>query len=246
MKLKQLSCAVLTSLGAMASAHAVSSGQSDFTLLLLSPTAVEFGVDGQLGNATFGPSHFTGLIHAGLAGSYDAATGIYQFAGSDLSWLPPTAPDHTGLGVWAFKQVNSDLLIGNWATEVGTTKTADPATYTVFYIGDDTGTTVPTSGTADYTVTGINNGDALSGTYTANFTAGTLQGELSGSGTVTNLVIDATFGAGNATFSGDAVANSTVDGTTSGQFFGANAASLAGIAKFTDRQYDTAFGGVKQ
>ena len=43
-----------------------------------------------------------------------------------------------------------------------------------------------------------------------------------------------------------ATANGSVAGTTQGQFFGANAATLAGIATFAgNSQYDTAFGGSK-
>lgn len=257
MKLRQLSCAVLASLGVIASAHAaIGSNQSDYTSLILSPTAVEFGVIGQLDNATFGPSHFTGLIQAGLAGSYDAATGIYQFAGSDLSWLPPTAPDHTGLGVWAFKQVNSDLLIGNWATEVGTTKAADPNTYTVFYTGQNVDTAINSANygaQATYNVSGLNNGDHYSGDFTANFGAnatasGTLTGTLTdgtstfdlGTASINNAT--AAISGSNASWTGGKTAS---NGVVEGQFFNTQA-QLAGIAKFTDRQYDISFGGVKQ
>lgn len=260
MKLNQILLAIVVVAGAASSIQAgIVSGQSytnttdgvKFGTAYDGSGTAGGGVYGQLNdfNASF-QNHLVSFINnPAYGGSYDTNTGIYHLAaGVDLASIPYP---HTGLGVWNFKQVgSSDIWFGEWSKETKVngayTGQGDSSTRTVFYAGDDMGTTVPTSGTADYTVTGINNGDALSGTYTANFTAGTLQGELSGSGTVTNLVIDATFGAGNATFSGDAVANSTVDGTTSGQFFGANAASLAGIAKFTDRQYDTAFGGVKQ
>ena len=43
-----------------------------------------------------------------------------------------------------------------------------------------------------------------------------------------------------------ALANGVVFGNSEGHFFGADAASLAGIATFANRQLDTAFGGAKK
>ena len=60
------------------------------------------------------------------------------------------------------------------------------------------------------------------------------------------VAVAATINSANASFAGSATANGTVAGTSQGQFFGANAATLAGIATFAgNSQYDTAFGGSK-
>jgi len=127
------------------------------------------------------------------------------------------------------------------------------ASHTVYYAGDNTNTTVPTAGTATYTVAGINGSasNLLTGNFTANFGAGTLEGSLTGTGTtVSNLTLDGvTFNPGSAAFSGFAIANGTAglddSGAVQGHFFGANAAALAGIAKFDNVSYNTAFGGAK-
>ncbi|MNI33706.1 hypothetical protein D3C73_876660 [compost metagenome] len=60
------------------------------------------------------------------------------------------------------------------------------------------------------------------------------------------MAVAASINSANASFAGSATANGTVAGTSQGQFFGANAATLAGIATFAgNSQYDTAFGGSK-
>ncbi|MGK9568480.1 hypothetical protein O6461_24620, partial [Salmonella enterica subsp. enterica] len=63
--------------------------------------------------------------------------------------------------------------------------------------------------------------------------------------------LSANINTADASFAGtararDAVSNASLStGTTQGSFFSAGStASLAGIAKFSDRNYDTAFGGV--
>src|SRR3989475_8774276 len=59
-----------------------------------------------------------------------------------------------------------------------------------------------------------------------------------------SINVNANISSANASFAGTATANGSVAGTTQGQFFGANAATLAGIATFSgNSQYDTAFGG---
>ncbi|HHX5415373.1 TPA: hypothetical protein ACVEXK_000703 [Acinetobacter baumannii] len=54
---------------------------------------------------------------------------------------------------------------------------------------------------------------------------------------------------GTAAFAGLATANGTAgidnSGVVQGQFFGANASALAGIAQFDNVSYNTAFGGAK-
>ncbi|MCH4248934.1 MAG: transferrin-binding protein-like solute binding protein [Acinetobacter populi] len=268
MKLNQIAFALVATLGVVSVTQAALvsdqsyGGETGDGLLKLGTaytgSTAGGGVDGQLYNlnASF-QNHFVSYINnPNYGGSYDSNTGIYSFAGSELAGLPAGAPDHTGLGVWAFKNVSpttggDDVWFGEWAKEVGSTGVADASTHTVFYIGNDANTTVPETGTATYTVSGINNGNNLTGTYSADFGEGTLSGTLTGSGTVTSLTINSEFDVGEAEFYGTASATGTsgtdTNGVSSGQFFGANAASLAGIATFVNtRAYDTAFGGVKQ
>ncbi|MFU8927990.1 Slam-dependent surface lipoprotein [Acinetobacter puyangensis] len=258
MKLNQIAFALVATLGVIGAAHAdVAYGQSyggetDDGLLRLSGVAYDgsgttsAGVDGELLNlnASF-ENHLA--PYATIDGN-----DVYHFAGSELAWIPF---DHTGLGVWDFKQVgDADVWFGNWATEVGTTGAADSSTYTVFYTGQDADTAISSANygvQANYSVSGLNNGDYYSGTYVANFgadgnTAGTLTGSLTdGTSTFTlsNTAIntDATISGTGAWTGGKIVSG----GDVSGQFFNTQA-QLAGIATFTDRQYDISFGGVRQ
>lgn len=261
MKFNKILLAVIASVGVVGSVQAdIVSGQSYTNTVDGLKLGAAYDGSGTAGGGVVGElrslntsfqNHLVSFIdNPSYGGSYDANTGIYHLAaGIDLAGI---AFPHTGLGVWNFKKVGADdTWYGEWSKETQAngayTGQGDDSTRTVFYVGNDTGTTVPSAGTASYTVNGVNNGNLLSGTYNANFANGTLEGQLTGSGTVTSLEIAANFAVGDAKFSGDAVANNTIVGTTSGQFFGANAASLAGIATFANnRAYDTAFGGVKQ
>lgn len=216
-------------------------------------------------SSAFGPSHPT----AGKAGLSAKATGINNFVAfqdlkgngsTDLNGVttinnPTTGPDdHRNLGLFHFAQVgNDDVWFGEWSSNASSGSTD----HTVYYAGTTTGTTVPTSGSATYAVRGISdyaNKGLLTGTFTANFASGS-------SGTLTGSIANSASGYGvnigtaaidGVTFSGSS-ASATQSGTTvasggavKGQFYGANAAALAGIATFgSARQYDTAFGGTK-
>ncbi|BDZ73896.1 hypothetical protein GCM10025856_16150 [Methylophaga marina] len=154
-----------------------------------------------------------------------------------------TPPSHAAFGNFDFAQVaGQEIYFGEWSQN-GTTN--DP-TRVVYYSGDDTDTTMPTTGTAAYTVKGINNyngSNLLTGTLNANFGTGNLSGTMSRTGL--SIAINASINSADASFSGDAVANSSAIGTSEGHFYGADAAALAGIAKFANRDYDTAFGGAQ-
>ncbi|WP_240700293.1 Slam-dependent surface lipoprotein [Sphingomonas gei] len=208
-------------------------------------------------SASFGPTHPT----AGVAGLSASATGLSNKVafqdlkndgttdGNGVTTInnPITGPDdHQNLGLFHFAQVaNNDVWFGEWTS----TATSGSTDHTVYYAGTTTGTTIPASGTASYSVKGINNYAAssglLSGTFNADFTAKTLTGGLSNAAYSVNI--------GSATFnSGGAIASTTASnsagatgGTVDGRFYGANAATLAGIVTFAARQYDTAFGGTK-
>lgn len=149
-----------------------------------------------------------------------------------------------GVGHFSFVQVgNADVWFGEWSKDGAAGGFNNRQ---VYFVGDRAGTTLP-AGVATYSVAGLNkfNGsNLLSGTFRANFGNGTLLGGLSGGGLSIN--VNANINSANASFAGTATANGSVAGTTQGQFFGANAATLAGIATFSgNSQYDTAFGGSK-
>lgn len=172
-------------------------------------------------------------------------TGLY-------SWIPGM-PDHSKLGRMSFAQVgNNDVWFGEWADVPAGADNGSPGNHrTVFYSGVGKTTNLPTSGTATYTVKGINNHVAhntavLQGQLTADFGNNRLNGTLSRSD-LSITINNATISTADASFSGAAKANGSVNGTTQGHFYGHQGAALAGIAKFNgNSQLDTAFGGTKQ
>ena len=260
MKLNQIALALVATLGVAGATHAaVGNGQSyggtsGDGLLTLSDTVVEVGVDGQLSNATTDFDHFNFYIDLGLAGGHNATTDVYHFSGSDLSWIPSFAPDHTGLGVWSFKEVGSqDVWFGNWAKEIGTTETPDNTTYTTFYIGEkgDVATTVAIDASATYsveTLENFNNTSALP-TSTFNVVFGTGAEITSATGDIafTNAAIAAD---GSFVKSGGVSVTSTslTNGNLEGQFYGDTAQAVAGIVTAGTNTADTsnvAFGGTQ-
>jgi len=151
---------------------------------------------------------------------------------------------HAGMGHFNFVKVGSgDVWFGEWSKDGAAGGFNNRQ---VYFVGDRTGTTLP-AGVATYSVAGLNkfNGsNLLSGTFRADFGSGKLLGGLTGGSLAIN--VNANINSANASFAGSATANGSVAGTTQGQFFGANAATLAGIATFSgNSQYDTAFGGSK-
>jgi len=214
-------------------------------------------------NVNGGPhvSGRAGIAVPGTEGRRVDFQGLSRYALPDLDGVrhlnmaSSNTQDHSRYGDFRFAQVGSaDLWFGEWSQ----TGNASAGDHTVYYVGNTSGTTVPTSGTATYAVKGISdyaNKGVLTGTLTANFgsgTSGTLRGSLSNASTGAGVNIgtatirtDATFSgfAATATQSGAVVASG---GAVNGRFFGANAAALAGTVKFNSaRQHDTAFGGTK-
>ncbi|MDO3656158.1 Slam-dependent surface lipoprotein [Acinetobacter genomosp. 15BJ] len=204
-------------------------------------------------NAFTGFSSLKGLAQAFAAqgtSNTNVTVGTKTF---NISHIPVSAmpASHSALGNFNFGQVGTqEVYFGEW-WKAGDTPAS--ASHTVYYAGDNTNTTVPTSGTATYTVAGINGSatNLLSGNLTANFGAGTLQGSLTGTGTaVSSLSLNGVaFNPGTAQFAGAASANGSAGvnntGVVQGHFFGANAAALAGIAQFNNAAYNTVFGGAK-
>ncbi|RBO79786.1 Slam-dependent surface lipoprotein [Marinomonas aquiplantarum] len=187
--------------------------------------------------------NFQGLTVYGA----EDAQGVYNlnfpYTGSPTS--------HDNLGVFNFAQVGtSDVWVGEWSAY----GTSGDSTRTVYYSGANADTSVPTSGTATYTVVGINNYDGtaaslLNGTLTADFGAATLTGSMtSTNGLTVNVGIasinsDASVTGSNAVAieSASVVASS---GDVSAQFYNGQA-DLAGLVDFAGTEYDTAFGGTQ-
>lgn len=174
---------------------------------------------------------------------------LYRMTGA---WhLIPKMPDHSHLGRLSYSKVgNMDVYFGDWsAVPSGAAVGAKGTNYTAFYSGTGRTTNLPTTGTATYTVKGINqyhtqNTALLNGTLKADFGKRTLNGEMKRTGLIVT-VNNAAINTAQASFEGKATANK-VAGTTRGHFFGNQGAAIAGVAEF-DRNpaYNTAFGGTK-
>lgn len=218
-------------------------------------------VDGTDGAGT--PNHpgASGVPAVGVKAFYNGAkvpfSGLKGMVATDTNGVTSITPammpaSHSALGHFDFKQVAAQqVYYGEWSQN----GTHNDPTRVVYYSGDTAGRALPTA-SVTYAVQGINNysgANVLSGDLTASFgtAAPTLTGSLSNS--TLKVALNANINTATASFSGSAAAlNPTTNtplanGTTQGSFFGAGAnASLAGIAKFTDRNYDTAFGGARK
>ena len=163
----------------------------------------------------------------------------------------PRMPDHSHLGRLSYSKVgNMDVYFGDWsAVPSGAAVGTKGTNYTAFYSGTGRTTNLPTTGTATYTVKGINqyhaqNSAVLNGTLTADFSSNKLSGSLKNSG-LTIAINNAAIKTAEASLSGNATANGTA-GATRGHFFGNQGAAIAGVAEFgRNHAYNTAFGGTK-
>lgn len=269
MKLQKLALALITTLGvAGTSQAAIVYGQSDTgsDLILGDAGSTTSGatVAGVFAPPNDGPQPFTHFTAFGKDGN-----DVYSFISSVAFSSPWIPANHKELGYWGFKDLGlKDVWFGEWAPENRSGSpslpngTIDYTKRTVFYIGDNGSLTLPSSGTVNYSVEGINqynaNSTLLTGTLTASFTGsgGTLTGALERYTTNKD-----TLNFNSVTFNSSGVISGTAAATylttvgagtqtasVSGQFFGnqsvAGAGGLAGIAKVTsNRNYDTAFGG---
>ena len=191
----------------------------------------------------------------GLAGPATEYQDVHVLS-SPIDTDPP-APDHTGMGVFAFSQVGeADVWYGEWSQTGGPSY----SNRAVYYVGDTDGTTVPTAGTnVAYSVEGISrfNPSAqndLSGTFEVDFVNEVGSSDVEGYIENNALRIDVAADITGSSFSGTATADdfgipgsNDASGSSEGEFYGANAAALAGMATFSgsDSQYNTAFGGTK-
>lgn len=216
-------------------------------------------VEGSSGTGSTNHPGTAGQPSVGVLAFYGGAkvgfSGLKGMVATDANGVTTITPammpaSHAALGNFDFKQVASQqVYYGEWSQN-GTNN--DP-TRVVYYSGDNTGRVLPTT-SVTYAVQGINNysgANVLSGDLTATFgtAAPTLTGSIANS--TLRVGVNANISTSDASFAGSATARNAATnallstGTTNGNFYGAGStASLAGIAKFTNRDYDTAFGGV--
>lgn len=186
----------------------------------------------------------------------DATVDGFEISTLNVSDMPPS---HGQLGNFDFAQVpNQDVYFGEWTAN----RSNPTATHTVYYGGKNKTKTMPSRGTATYTVKGINNfsnsistnpfygrgvQSLYSGRLKANFANNTLNGGLRRRGSM--IIIKSDIDPTTASFNGSAKLLSPfvrdASGNSQGQFFGVGASVLAGIATFDNPEYDTAFGGKK-
>lgn len=180
-------------------------------------------------------------------------TRLYRMYSPIYRYVPGGVPnDYSNLGRMSFAKVgNADVYFGDWAdVQPGAVAGTAGTNYSVFYNGTGKTAKMPTGGTAVYSVKGINhyvdaNTALLTGDLKADFAKKRLNGTIKRPGlsvTVDNAVINTA----NASFGGRATAND-VSGTTRGNFYGNDAAALAGVAEFArNPNLNTAFGGTKK
>lgn len=247
---KALAAAGLASLAWCSAANAQIVGVStDTSKVVVGTSTINGGphASGRPGIAV--PS--TGLSNLVDFQGLQSSVGVDGNAVSTINAPSGIPSDHTNLGVFHFAKVGTaNLYFGEWAQ----TSSVGDGTHTVYYAGDSAGTTVPTSGTATYSVKGVSdyaNKGLLTGTFTANFAAATLTGSIANASNGFGVNIGtADIDGANIIGGGDATATQSgvqvaSGGQVSGRFYGGNAAALAGVVAFGSRQYDTAFGGTK-
>lgn len=250
--LKMLSAASLAALAWSGTAQAqIVGGSSDTSKVVVGTSNVDAGPH-----------------NPGLPGIAVPQTGLDQLVDFNFLYMlgpdnngvvtidaPSGAPDsHDSMGVFHFAKVSGqDVYFGEWS-QTGSMANNDHA---VYYVGSNPTSIAqrPAAGEATYTVTGISdyaNRGLLNGTFTADFTSnfgGTLEGSLTNGSGYTVDIGTANIAAGIITGTGGSVtdgATTVNNGTVAGRFYGAGAAALAGLVKFTgNAKYDTAFGGTK-
>ena len=161
-------------------------------------------------------------------------------------------PDHSHLGRMTYGKVgNLDVYFGEWADVKAGAGAGTVGTNTsVFYNGTGKTTRMPNSGKATYAVKGINNyvnqnSPIMTGTLTADFGSKRLNGTIAKKG-LSVAINNAVIHTAQASFYGAAKANGSINGRTRGNFYGNNAAALAGVADFNNPKLNTAFGGTRR
>lgn len=247
--MKNLSLAVL--------AFALSATTLNASAVTISAQSQEYGVDGV--EVVVGDTQYARGSHAGAIG--DPGIGLQSiFFGTRISFssfkaravenehgvyelAASTSAHPVNTGKFNFTQVaNEEVYFGDWSK----TGIDGDATHTAFYSGKDVTESLPNSGQVEYTIAGINQFDSagkLSGAFNADFDTKTYTGALSGQSL--NITMDGNI-LEQGQFKGDAIANESIEGRSSGHFFGTDAEAVAGIVTFdSDHTKDVAFGGSK-
>lgn len=214
-------------------------------------TSTSFARFDEIGRLPLTCRLFDGIVNRDDNGV--TVTRLYRMYSPIYRYVPGGVPnDYSNLGRMSFARVgNADVYFGDWAdVQPGAAAGTAGTNYSVFYNGTGKTAKMPTGGTAVYSVKGINHYvDAdtalLTGDLKADFAKKRLNGTIKRPGlsvTVDNAVINTA----NASFGGRATAND-VSGTTRGNFYGNDAAALAGVAEFArNPNLNTAFGGTKK
>ncbi|RBP77738.1 hypothetical protein EBI01_20330 [Marinomonas rhizomae] len=253
MKKLQLVSAItlaLSSLTLSGMANATASGQSLTGYITVGgTTSTTVDHPGTEGAPGIGVTNF----YDGAMVSFSGLTNMVSASNDVYTITPAMMPaSHSALGYFDFSEISGqDVFFGEWSG-VDNSGLKDSTTHTVYYSGLNEDTSVPTSGSATYTVVGINNYDGtaaslLNGTLTADFGSAEL------TGTMYNSTVSKYINIGTATINSTASvtgtgASGTFDGTSltggsvSAQFYNGQA-DLAGLVDFTGTEYDTAFGG---
>lgn len=190
------------------------------------------GIKSAYGGKRVSFANLTNLAKAKRGGSIDK---------NSVVRIPASTANHrANLGSFNFQQAGgNEVYFGEW-TAAGNTS---GSTRTVYYSGSSRATNFPTSGAATYQVRGINryNGaNVMTGSLRADYGRRTLVGSMKNS--ALTVGVNATINPSQASFSGTATAGGQ-RGTASGHFYGSRATGIAGITRFSNRAYDTAFGG---
>lgn len=200
----------------------------------------------------------TGGYHSGTAGApglgYRSTYGGKTIAFSGVKGMSVSKPDdvyvldtsnspHGSMGKFQFSQVaDAEIYYGDWSQ----TGLEGDKTHTAYFSGENASTEVPVEGKATYILEGVNQYDGeakLAGTFEADFGEKTYIGSLQGASNSYTMAGELEE---QGKFSGTAVANDSIDGTSKGQFFGDNADSMAGVTSFAgNEELDTAFAGRK-
>lgn len=196
------------------------------------------------------------------AGQFIDFQGLQSVLGTDANGVTTftavtgTVTDHSQYGRFDFAKVSGyDIYFGEWKQTASVTA----GDHTVYYGGTGASTSVPSSGSASYSVKGISDYQGkgiLNGTFNASFTGsgGTLTGSLANAGGAygvnigtANITTSGTFNGSGATATGSSGTPLASSGLVGGRFFGSNVNALAGTVAFSGaaRQYSTAFGGTK-
>tara|TARA_R110002124_G_scaffold74369_1_gene199669 strand:+ start:4872 stop:5618 length:747 start_codon:yes stop_codon:yes gene_type:complete len=235
----------LLSVSALSQA-AVIGAESDDTNIEVGTSNIPFGphTAGLPGVGVYTTGKGSKVDFAGLSSYSTQSNGVYTLSAP----IDVDEPNHSGMGVFNFAKVsNANVYFGEWS-QTGTT---GDSSRTVFYVGDDTGTSVPTSGTATYSVSGINEysgSNLMSGSFNVNFGTNELDGYVENASfgvTVDGNISGAAISGSATAYDASTFTELEENGVLTGNFFGSDAAALAGIATFSNRDYDTAFGGTK-